>query len=993
MAGPTLQGVRFPITRKQFNVLARLASRPKDAPIFKSCPQASIVRRSEDKKSYEIDVYCEKGGILVPYTFALNGIRMPSIFEAQVKRLPLSVAREGMTKGELDKYDPQNQNNSGVSKYGRLCPVEKCKSFEIIPKGDGEWVDIECNADLKPGEGKCETFLPEVKGDQDAKSLRGIWDFSKKFEDFENWPVPILFGTPDYGHQVLMKLLSDKDWDKGGSLRDALVQLARSPMYAPLRNVLFEGNLDFLSGDDGGRCVATEGEGLYRELAIILEDRARQEGELPTGLMQARAQFIAIADAFALKPEEIKGDALAKIQKLILAFHYIRGVLLKAQEIDTKEISDAFKVKISKSPGEKLLAMLEKYEEQNGGGMFPEFINDQPVRERLVRLILDILAPVDAGRGHLKYIDEIAGGISAYNREAPEGVDQGEYDRWFREMDALWGLRVKDDDGRFEVEGGFAKKVGAIFRGEESGDYLGRKLPAAKLSDYVSLVGNFVALSQNFGEEGLDGLENRRLAQYVEMYKYKKGGKFTEKDEQYLSIAVLVRGNLDRARQQRISDAKELWHELLWKEFKAELRKRDQSGWLQTFFEDKTREGVKDTNWVKWCEEKLGEDIDGFKLSPAGKLIFGLMLYRMVEVYEPAGKRKYGPDALDEMMRKSKGLFELDRGSPKSACDLFHDEYAKVNFKYPDIPNPEDLGPFFGKKGDEYFKENIRAWTRLSGRLWNAIEAHTEVKDVEGKWPHLAMVIEEDKPKRGNAKVLRAILLKERNDLAVKRVMEAILFGPYSGWEGVGVSSDPISLVLLAKDRELAVKVSGLPKSEEERLMGLAFPQRNFRPLMIGTSALNATAGAFPLLVNALSDKYEVGTHPAMLIGNLVIAAGGIAVAILLEDGTGSPFWDSVIIGSTGASGLLGWEENYRTWKELPRSGGTGPLPPADSDGDGIPDDIDNCRSAGNPDQKDTDGDGQGDACDNTPYPDPRPTPGGGGTPGVTPGGGGEMPD
>src|SRR5262249_14477696 len=34
-----------------------------------------------------------------------------------------------------------------------------------------------------------------------------------------------------------------------------------------------------------------------------------------------------------------------------------------------------------------------------------------------------------------------------------------------------------------------------------------------------------------------------------------------------------------------------------------------------------------------------------------------------------------------------------------------------------------------------------------------------------------------------------------------------------------------------------------------------------------------------------------------------------------------------------------------------------------DSDGDGIPDSIDNCPSISNPDQKDTDGNGVGDAC------------------------------
>ncbi|WP_347258601.1 thrombospondin type 3 repeat-containing protein [Methylocaldum sp.] len=38
-----------------------------------------------------------------------------------------------------------------------------------------------------------------------------------------------------------------------------------------------------------------------------------------------------------------------------------------------------------------------------------------------------------------------------------------------------------------------------------------------------------------------------------------------------------------------------------------------------------------------------------------------------------------------------------------------------------------------------------------------------------------------------------------------------------------------------------------------------------------------------------------------------------------------------------------------------------------DSDGDGVPDNTDNCRAVANPDQKDSDGDGVGDACDNCP--------------------------
>jgi hypothetical protein len=43
------------------------------------------------------------------------------------------------------------------------------------------------------------------------------------------------------------------------------------------------------------------------------------------------------------------------------------------------------------------------------------------------------------------------------------------------------------------------------------------------------------------------------------------------------------------------------------------------------------------------------------------------------------------------------------------------------------------------------------------------------------------------------------------------------------------------------------------------------------------------------------------------------------------------------------------------------------PMPPPDSDGDGFPDNIDNCPNAYNPSQNDVDRDGHGDACDNCP--------------------------
>jgi len=54
--------------------------------------------------------------------------------------------------------------------------------------------------------------------------------------------------------------------------------------------------------------------------------------------------------------------------------------------------------------------------------------------------------------------------------------------------------------------------------------------------------------------------------------------------------------------------------------------------------------------------------------------------------------------------------------------------------------------------------------------------------------------------------------------------------------------------------------------------------------------------------------------------------------------------------------------------------GGDGTAP-ADSDGDGVADSVDNCPAVANPGQADADGDGAGDACDSTPNGDPTPDP------------------
>jgi len=66
--------------------------------------------------------------------------------------------------------------------------------------------------------------------------------------------------------------------------------------------------------------------------------------------------------------------------------------------------------------------------------------------------------------------------------------------------------------------------------------------------------------------------------------------------------------------------------------------------------------------------------------------------------------------------------------------------------------------------------------------------------------------------------------------------------------------------------------------------------------------------------------------------------------------------------GGGGGNGGGGGEAPPACPPSSPGAGG--PQPCGDSDGDGVPDNRDNCRDVPNADQKDTDGDGKGDACD-----------------------------
>jgi len=73
----------------------------------------------------------------------------------------------------------------------------------------------------------------------------------------------------------------------------------------------------------------------------------------------------------------------------------------------------------------------------------------------------------------------------------------------------------------------------------------------------------------------------------------------------------------------------------------------------------------------------------------------------------------------------------------------------------------------------------------------------------------------------------------------------------------------------------------------------------------------------------------------------------------ILGDGSGSEL-AVIVLDNFGSS--CGCGDQYVATIDL--SG------PADTDGDGVTDDLDNCGSTANPGQEDTDGDGQGDACD-----------------------------
>jgi len=103
---------------------------------------------------------------------------------------------------------------------------------------------------------------------------------------------------------------------------------------------------------------------------------------------------------------------------------------------------------------------------------------------------------------------------------------------------------------------------------------------------------------------------------------------------------------------------------------------------------------------------------------------------------------------------------------------------------------------------------------------------------------------------------------------------------------------------------------------------------------------------------------YVDGTAAANRVGTFSPPAGstwGISTVDLTT--AIGPGQHTIYIGPSATfsnNAFIDWFELHNT--------GTAP-PPTDTDGDGVPDSSDNCRTVANPDQADSDGDGVGDAC------------------------------
>ncbi|HEV3474543.1 MAG TPA: hypothetical protein VG602_04185 [Actinomycetota bacterium] len=110
-------------------------------------------------------------------------------------------------------------------------------------------------------------------------------------------------------------------------------------------------------------------------------------------------------------------------------------------------------------------------------------------------------------------------------------------------------------------------------------------------------------------------------------------------------------------------------------------------------------------------------------------------------------------------------------------------------------------------------------------------------------------------------------------------------------------------------------------------------------------------AGPAPGMVDRGSEGVADLTSDAFLASQALIASSGS------ESGTtaGTPVATASSSGSSGYAGTTGTASSGATRFQQG---------PGDQDGDGVPDGEDNCRTAPNSEQHDSDGDGFGDACD-----------------------------
>ncbi len=166
------------------------------------------------------------------------------------------------------------------------------------------------------------------------------------------------------------------------------------------------------------------------------------------------------------------------------------------------------------------------------------------------------------------------------------------------------------------------------------------------------------------------------------------------------------------------------------------------------------------------------------------------------------------------------------------------------------------------------------------------------------------------------------------------------------------------------------------------RLTGAGFGAGGAGSLGETTLRLTDTSGgAIPWTVAPDSVKDGGGTVPYSGVDNLLVDAGAGANAFSVK---ASPTTTYTLDGADPAAApgdALTYDAEGRTVSgDLTAPDGqidspgrkpvifqrfeSASVSGADDDGDGVANEQDNCRTAANPDQRDTDGDGQGDACD-----------------------------